>query len=55
MTRKRKLDPYGNLLFHLEIKNHWTPKVIDYEDEELRNRLVNPDEIIKLHKHCNLS
>ena len=23
MTRKRKLDPYGNLLFHLEIKNHW--------------------------------
>lgn len=30
----------------MDIEDHWTPHVIDYVDEELRSRLIKPNEII---------
>ena len=46
MIKDRQKDPYGNYLFFLEIEGHHTPLVIDYAKKDLRNRLVNADEII---------
>ena len=46
MIKDRQKDPYGNYLFFLEIEGHHTPSVVDYMREDLRNRLINADEII---------
>lgn len=46
MAKDKQKDPYGNYIYYLDIENHWTPHIIDYANEELRNRIINPDEII---------
>ena len=46
MSPEEKRDPYGYLIYYLDIEDHWTPHVIDYTDEELRSRLIKPNEII---------
>ncbi len=46
MVKSKQKDPYGNYIYDLDIKDHGTPLVIDYADEELRNRIIDPDEII---------
>ncbi|MFW9873540.1 MAG: hypothetical protein ACFFG0_10585, partial [Candidatus Thorarchaeota archaeon] len=46
MTKNKKIDPYGNYIYYLDIEDHGTPHITDYGDEYLRNRIINPDEII---------
>ena len=46
MSKEKEIDPYGFFIYYLEIEDHWTPHIIDYADEELRSRIINPDEII---------
>lgn len=46
MAKDKQKDPYGNYIYNLDIADHWTPHIIDYANEELRNRIINPDEII---------
>ena len=44
--KEKEIDPYGFYIYYLDIEDHWTPHIIDYADEELRDRIINPDEII---------
>lgn len=46
MTMNKQKDPYGNHIYYLDIEDHGTPLIINYADEELRNRIINPNEII---------
>ena len=46
MIEDKEKDPYGFYIYYLDIKDRGTPKVIDYADEEFRNRIINPEEII---------
>ena len=46
MAKEKQLDPHGNYIYYLDIEDHWTPHIIDFADEELRNRIIYPDEII---------
>ncbi len=46
MTMNKQKDPYGNFIYYLDIEDHGTPLIIDYADENLRNRIINPDEVI---------
>ena len=46
MAKSKQKDRYGNFIYYLDFEDHGTPLVIDYADEELRNRIINPDEII---------
>lgn len=41
------IDHYGHHKFWLEIAPHsMSPSVLDFEDEEIRNNLINPDEVV---------
>jgi len=46
MAKSKQKDRYGNYIYDLDIKDHGTPLVIDYADEELRNKIIDLDEII---------
>lgn len=46
MKNDGQSDPYGYIIYYLDIADHGTPHVIDYVKEYLRNRIINPDEII---------
>lgn len=46
MVKNKQKDPNGNDIYSLDIEDYGTPLIIDYADEELRNRIINPDEII---------
>jgi len=46
MVKNKQKDPYGNYIYDLDIKDHGTPRIIDYEDKELRSRIIDLDEII---------
>lgn len=46
MVKNKQKDQYGNYIYYLDIEDHGTPHIIDYADEELRNRIIDPDEII---------
>ena len=46
MPKEKEMDPYGFYIYYLDIEDHWTPHIIDYADEELRNQIIRPDEII---------
>ena len=42
----RQKDRDGYIMYFLDMEDHGTPLVVDYANEELRNRIINPDEII---------
>ncbi|MHA2038929.1 MAG: hypothetical protein ACW98X_21050 [Promethearchaeota archaeon] len=46
MAKSKQKDPYGNYIFSIDIKDHGTPLVIDFADKELRNKIIDPEEII---------
>ena len=46
MIEDKEKDPYGFYIYRLDIKDRRTPKIIDYVDEEYRDRIINYDEII---------
>jgi hypothetical protein len=46
MKKNKQMDPYGNIIFYLDIEDHGTPHVNDYAKDYLQNRIINPDEII---------
>ena len=46
MSPEEERDPYGILIYYLDIENHGVPHIIDFADENLRNRIIKPEEII---------
>lgn len=46
MVKNTQKDPNGYFIYNLDIKDHGTPLIIAYTDEKLRNKIINPDEII---------
>ena len=46
MVKNNQTDPYGNYIYYLDIEDHGTPHIIDFADEKLQNRIIDPDEII---------
>ncbi len=46
MSKDKIIDHYGFIKFHLDLKDHGCPAVLDYEDQNLRDELVNANEIM---------
>ena len=46
MEKNKQKDPYGYIIYYLDVEDHGTPHIIDYAKENLKNRIINPDEII---------
>ena len=46
MPKEKEVDPYGFYIYYLDIEDHWTPRIIDYADKELRSWIFKSDEII---------
>ncbi len=55
MSKNKIIDHYGFIKFHLELEDHGTPAVIDYEDTNLRENLIDADEIMIDDKKISIS
>ena len=55
MSKDKMIDHYGFIKFHLELEEHGTPAVINYEDTNLREKLIDADEIMIDDKKISIS